>query len=890
MTAYSLALLVSLASWGQADAPATTAPTPAEIEAAIKQLGAEEFEDRERATAILVNAGEAARAAAESAAKSTDPEVALRAKIVLKRLDSGIRPGTPPELVALIEEFNNVDQGRKSTIIFRLVTPAEFRAIGEQLPKAKQIERSSLESTFHSRLTSLVSQQFREEKLDEAEQLLSALPSSPRSDATLMTFLHLSGRLPKRIEQVAAQAAAKPSPATQQQLALLHRAAGDLPKAREAAAKLTESEIPLWLACEAADWPAALKLNRARYEGKEPTPPQLAFTLLLSHYAQDKEVFAATKAEFLKRAEAKPEELWDCAEALLAVGELDEAIKLLEKGVPAAAFYLHWYRTHFDKALALANAGEGATFDAAWYQSLPDGNTVKTNYSISRPYYARDIASCLANLGRREDARKVRDLLADAARGQPPSSSIWTALVSTDLRLNLRDLALEDAAKALEPPAPRRSASTSSLNYSVMQLLYDQNTSSSMYSLWPHVLTGRDNNALAALQQLDALLHPPSAARLSADQRRERLLDLVSLQGSPERYRQTDYLRTVGWLAHRLGEEELAYRFRKQAAALTPTDDDGRRRSLAGEAYRSQDWRTVVQLLQPADPASPNNVGYLDMYAVALEMLGNKDEAAKMRDRAFISRLEPGVVASQAVGLLQLGQKAAAAERFRVVTRLLPPGDGAAINALNSLGNAVYEANPAEAIPLWQLNMLGPLRGTNNMALDTHIKNLCVIHRVQARDLIAQGKFAEALVHAHAEMDIMPGNVAVIDQVAPLFAEKGQPAMADELFERFFKTYSESCAKYPQSGPQRNIFARTCARAKRRLDEAQKALDEALAIDPERPELFATQAELHLARGDKPAAIAAAEKGLALQPKHAGCEAMLAKVQGGMNVAVPDGD
>jgi tetratricopeptide (TPR) repeat protein len=886
-----LLLLAELAAVGQiapADAPAIT---PAEIEAAIKQLAADEFQERERATELLASAGEAARAAAEAASKSTDPEVALRAKIVLKRLDSGIRPGTPAPIVALIEEFNNVDQNRKSTIIFRLATAAEFRAIGEQIAKAKNTsERSSLESSFHSKLTSVVSQHFREKKFDEAEQILAALPPTPRSDATLVTFLHLSGRLPKRIEELAAQVAAKPSPAGQQQLALLHRAAGDLPAARAAAEKLPDSDVPLWLACEAGDWPAALRLNRARYEGREPTAPQLAFTLLLAHYAQDQAAYAAAKADFLKRAESKPEELWDCAEALLAAGDLDDAIGLLEKGVPAAAFYLHWYRTHFDKALAFAKAGEGAKFDAAWYQALPDGNTVKTGLSISRYYYARDIASCLNTLGRREEARQVRDLLADAVRGQPPTSSGWTALVSTDLRLGLRDLALEDAAKALEPPAPRRSASTGSLNFSVIMLLYDQSTANSMYSLWPQVLKARDNDPLAALQQIDTLLHPPSAARLLPDERRKRLLDLAGLQGTPDRYQQSAYLRTVGGQAHRLGEEDLAYRLRRQSVSLTQSTELGVRHILANEAYRDQDWRTVAQLLRDVEPEIPNNIGYYDQLAVALEMLGDKTRAGQMRDAAVAARLEPGTIASQASGLLTFGQKAAAVDRYRVVARLLPPGEGTTINAINSLGNALYEASPGEAIPLWQLNMLGPLRGTNNMLLDTHIKNLCVIRRVQARALIAQGKFAEAMVHCQAEMDIMPGNVAAVDQVAPLFEARGQKPLADELFERSYKTYRELCAKYPQSTSQRNILARTCARAKRRLPEAQELLDEALAIDPDRVELLATQAELHLARGDRSAAVAAAEKGLKMQPKHPGCEAMLAKARGEMSATVPDSD
>jgi tetratricopeptide (TPR) repeat protein len=899
MTAYSLAFALSLAVWGQVAPPTEPAGlTREQIEAAIKQLGADDFQERERATQILVDAGELARAAAEVAAKSNDPEVALRAKIVLQRLDSGIRPGTPPELIALIEEFNNVDNSRKSSIIFRLATAAEFRAVAEQIASPRNTaQRPSLESTFYSRLTSIVGEKVRGQKLDEAEQILGGLPAHPRSDATLLTFLHHTGRLPKKIKELSAQVEARSTPAAQQRLVLLYRAAGDLPKAREAAGKVTDGDLPLWLACEAADWPAALKINCARYEGKEPTPPQLAFTLLLAYYAQDQAALAAAKAEFLKRVEAKPEELWDCAEALLAAGQLDEAIALAEKGVPAAAFYLHWYRTHFDKALALANAGDGATFDGAWYQALPDGNTVRTGLSIPRYYYARDVADCLHKVGRREEARQVRDLIASAAKGEEASHAIWTALVSADLRLGLRDLALEDTAKGLENSArglaapPRRPPTyAGSMNYSVLSQLYEQNVTTSMFSLWPHVLAAHDNDPLAALKQLDTLLHPPSAARLSPEQRRQALVDLASLPGTPDRSRQVQYLRNVGGLAFRLGEEDLAYRLRRQSVPTSTSNEDNVRQLLAGEAFRDQNWRTVIQLLQPAVEATPNNIGYHDQLALALEMNGDKEQAAAMRDRAASSRLEPGVIASQATGLLQLGKKDVAAERFRVAVRLMTPGDGTTINALNSLGNAVYEANPAEAIPLWQLNMLGPLRGANNMSLDTHLRNLCVIHRVQARALIAEGKFAAALVHAHAELDIMPGNVAVIDQVAPLFIEKGQPAMADELYERSFKTYREFCAKYPKSGIQRNVFARTCARAERELDEAQQALDEAFAIDPQRPELYATQAELHLARGDKSAAIAAAEKGLVLQPKHAGCEALLAKAKNGAVVTLPDGD
>jgi tetratricopeptide (TPR) repeat protein len=494
-------------------------------------------------------------------------------------------------------------------------------------------------------------------------------------------------------------------------------------------------------------------------------------------------------------------------------------------------------------------------------------------------------------VGRREEARQVRDLLAEAIRSEPPTSSAWSALVSTDLRLNLRELALEDAAQALQPPAGARRpglASPSSLNLGILTQLYDQATASAVYPLWPILLGGSDDDPLVALQRLDGLLHRPSLARLSGDERRERLAELVGLQAGQDRYRQADYLRTVGWLAARAGEADFAYRCRQQSVSLRSGSESYVRRILAGEAIRDQDWETAAQLLGAQDGAVAASSANQEQLATVLEMLGHQDQASKLREQAVAARLDPGTYASQAVNLLTLGKKEVAAERFQVAARLLPPGDGTTINAINSLGNAVYEDKPGEATPRWQFNMLGPLRGSNNMALDTYLKNLCVIHRVQARDLIAQGKFAEALAHGHRELDVMPGNVAVIDQVASLFDKQEEPAMADELFERFWRTYSTFCEQYPQSSSQRNVLARTAARAHRRLDEALQRIDEALAIDPERAELYATLAEVHLARGDDDAAIVAAEKGLAVQPQHPGCLAMLAKARGDMAVAVPD--
>ena len=432
-------------------------PGPASIEQAVKQLGDEDFQTRERATEYLINTGAEAKAAVEAAAKSTDPEVVLRAKIILKRLASGIGPNTPPEIIALLDDFQAADRSRRSTIVYRLAQPAEFRAIWPLIAREPAgPDRIAMETTFRSRLTEQVSQNYRADKLREAEQLLLAGTDDPRSEAALVMFQQMTGTLPQTIDGLKKELAEKPTQPGWRRLALAYRATGDLPAAREAAEKLSDQGTSLWLAAEAGDWPAALRINRGLYEGGEPTVEQLAFTLLLSHYAHDEESLAAATAELQKRAAARPEDTWPVAEALLVAEQFDEGIELLEKSVPAAAFYLHWYRTQYDEAFALAGVQEGVTLDKAWFDALPDGNLVPTGLTIKRHYYANDIAGCLNYVGRRDEARQVVALLRQSAQSEPAGSSAWTALVAADLRLGMRVEALADAADALKPTRVRR--------------------------------------------------------------------------------------------------------------------------------------------------------------------------------------------------------------------------------------------------------------------------------------------------------------------------------------------------------------------------------------------------------------------------------------------------
>src|SRR5262245_32695909 len=80
-------------------------PTGEEIARAIEELGSSQFEVRQGATELLWRAGAAAETPLQQAAKSNDPEIRARANALLNKLRLGLRPDTPADVVATIDQF-----------------------------------------------------------------------------------------------------------------------------------------------------------------------------------------------------------------------------------------------------------------------------------------------------------------------------------------------------------------------------------------------------------------------------------------------------------------------------------------------------------------------------------------------------------------------------------------------------------------------------------------------------------------------------------------------------------------------------------------------------------------------------------------------------------------
>src|SRR5687767_9143286 len=99
-------LLVAACGMLAALTPCPAAPRAGdEFADALRQLGSPDPGERLRAEHLLWSAGDRAETTLQAAARSGDPEVAVRAARLLREVRDGIGPDTPQEVAALARSF-----------------------------------------------------------------------------------------------------------------------------------------------------------------------------------------------------------------------------------------------------------------------------------------------------------------------------------------------------------------------------------------------------------------------------------------------------------------------------------------------------------------------------------------------------------------------------------------------------------------------------------------------------------------------------------------------------------------------------------------------------------------------------------------------------------------
>ena len=98
-------VLLGIALSASSGLGAATVPLAKIVDSLMRDLGADPYDVRERATATLRKIGAPARVVLEKAVASDDPEIRVRARQILADIKDGIRPHWPAETILVMRHF-----------------------------------------------------------------------------------------------------------------------------------------------------------------------------------------------------------------------------------------------------------------------------------------------------------------------------------------------------------------------------------------------------------------------------------------------------------------------------------------------------------------------------------------------------------------------------------------------------------------------------------------------------------------------------------------------------------------------------------------------------------------------------------------------------------------
>jgi len=312
-------------------------PLAAVVDSLIRDLGAEPYHVRERATRTLHRIGSPALEALRAAAKTDDPEVRVRAREILRKVELGIGPDWPAEIILLMRHYDQHAEHQRYTILQRIqsalgaeATPFLLRRIAEGSQQEANYALNFLQRSDDPDVARQVLAVVGEPKNDSQRQAVSW--ARARTGAGIVDLSAVAAKLEPKLE---------PDQAVEDALRKLGAdlGAGKLQAVADAAARLATKAPadprPLYLQAQALagldkDREAAALRTRALALNSKSRKPHYAAAMFLL-------------ARGLRR---------------LATGELERLIEIADDDkTTQLAAYVHLAIIHTDCGLCEAAAG-----------------------------------------------------------------------------------------------------------------------------------------------------------------------------------------------------------------------------------------------------------------------------------------------------------------------------------------------------------------------------------------------------------------------------------------------------------------------------------------------------------------------------------------------------
>jgi tetratricopeptide (TPR) repeat protein len=855
----STALVLSAAMiLAQAKTPDAAQPdaavSPEAIAKAVRDLSADDFKDREKASEFLWRAGPLAIPALEKAAASDDFETKFRAQSILDKVRYGITPETPADVAKLLETFRKGDLNVKMTIVRSLKDKGESKIIQQLLrvekdPGFQQVAGELYRSELDRALPQLIAKQ----DYVQVEQILTQNAIQDATIQRLAAFWVIRGKAEDQAAKLRESLEKGEDATIRRQLVWLLRAKGDLPAAIAVAEKLADKPLSVALAIESRDWKTAARLEQELLGPFDPPLPELTRLISLHRLAGNQAEVDKAAAAIRKRGEGNLSEVWIAAKGLLLSERANDGIDLLRKDIPDVAFRLLAYRSDFDGALQLAGAEPGTVFNRDWYNKLPSQE--KTTINVHRFTYAADIMRQLYWLGRKEDAASLRKLLLEVTDEiENRNLNGRVTLAAMELRAGMDDEALDDAAGALHQPGGR----------SILAKFFPKHYNHA-YDWWvflrKHRQTQKPRESLVTLQQL--LRSSPKQPPLTGW--RELVVEFDAAIAGMEPASRARMFLMLAETCELQGDLVTALPYAKNAVEELPFAgltygrllSDDKQHEAATAAYLKV-WEKDVSQALP-----------LHLCGKSLIASGKTEEGKQKLEIASLLCLDAAARRNLAYALHERGLSADALPHYELAVRTGPAESWHISNAAENVGNLIVKTEPLRAADMWerlQLYLLNPSANPTEFEPLLDIGRL--VHKTRARGLLEAGKKDEALAEMKLCEQIAPGNIDLAEDLVPLLKAKGFAAEADALYERAYAIHAPLAQKYPESPSLRNNVAWLSAISHQRLDEALVHAQKAVELSPNGPNYLDTLAEVYFQKGDRLKAVEYGKKVLELAPSN----------------------
>lgn len=843
----ALALAISAVAVAEPDQRATEVS----VEQLVENLGDERFPVRVEASHELWLRGDVAEEALRKAASSASPEIAIRAVELLRKIDLGILPDSPPEVVRLVVAYDKASSDERVRIIRRLKELAAWR----QVLKIHELERDpatlariapELKGVAIAAARELLSAE--EPDFDQARRFLEMGRPEPAQLMSLADFHRMNGTLEAELER-AASLAGEPGHLWRY---TLHTAGGNfLDAAREAEAldmKPTAARLRL-LAGDPLPWvrhapvpqgqipPASLDAYRDEverlWEGRQPS--KRLVRVLSDGVKHDLD-----------------DESWHSLSVLYALGLNREADPLFTRLSPVMAYY------HFDATERVDLALEALGLDPR----QPDyAGAIDRDFKryLEDPDDTEEEAARLFALAGFLESRGMKKILLDhyveplERLGRQDPERLLEAfgeLFSAYTRFPV--------ATPVIPAAVSFAGEDDGRWRMVLNTLFGDTEST--HAVWesfdefqPDLSPGQRMVLLAALlgrlpddgdlssQWWEWMLEKAAAAK-EVDQRNRYSTMLVLSVMNTDADRFLTLVERAREAGHQLSELEGDYSF------------GGFEVLCLGAVDRWDDvvehWRTRAAAL-PEDPVSH---AYL---AGSLRRAGLLDEAAST-DRE-VDRLALG----DTNAMRRIGQAYASAGDFgmarqwwlRTAAESVDGDTEFQYACLLLYEEAKFGGDWPLAAALGEMFLLQQL-----MMGDTHDNPLPLARarievetsRALSRLEAERERSIETLRRCH-DLSLSDGSMA--DYFFPAMRAAGLNKLHDEWFEDTWKAYKRVLERFPGSHNTMNTAAWTASRANRRLDEAEELVVRALELLPRQAAYLDTYAEVWFARGDREKAV-----------------------------------